>query len=321
MKKLAVILATLCVTGCLAGCSGDNGDGDQGFAEETSAEVVENVPAEPAEPVESVEVKYTVDLDITCEENLFFSRYDVAVLVDGQHVGVMEHGATDHFEVEVTEGEHELAFQKEDDPVVDGVVRFEVTQKMVVSCSLALTSDQIEVKDLEVLTDEEYEARQLAAQEEAQLQAQESEDTYVPAESETPDQTADLSPEDNVITADNSAEFASFLETDNFDTIASFVSAHQGDVIEFNGNIANVQNHGDFTTRFDFLVYAGDFSATSGAGPSFQFRDASFYDLHLTDESVDAVTAGMNLTIKAKLLEYNSASSLVLLDPVQISVR
>ena len=64
--------------------------------------------------------------------------------------------------------------------------------------------------------------------------------------------------------------------------VGAFAAEYHGRTIEFDGSIAAMGNHGDCKTRYDLLVGAGDFSATTSSGPNFQFHDVNITsDLHL----------------------------------------
>ena len=104
--------------------------------------------------------------------------------------------------------------------------------------------------------------------------------------------------------------------------VEEFVSKYKGRNIEFDGNIASMGPHNTYKTRFDFLVYPGDYSTTSAYGPSFMFEDCNYYDLHLTgDNQPSSISAGQNLHIIAEVIDFNSKQQLFHLEPVTTSVR
>lgn len=104
--------------------------------------------------------------------------------------------------------------------------------------------------------------------------------------------------------------------------IEQFASEYQGRTIEFEGNIAAMDNHGDYDTRYDLLLYAGDFDESSAVGPAFQFRNVGISDLNLTGPNVpDSIGPGDNITIIAKVEEFEGRSCLLLIDPVSTAVR
>ena len=96
MKKVVTMLLALPMSVCLAAC----GSGKHSVSEEgvSAAEVI---------PTHSVEM--TID----CEGNLLFSKYDVDVYIDEEEVGTVGHGSENTFDVQLTEGQHELQFHEE----------------------------------------------------------------------------------------------------------------------------------------------------------------------------------------------------------------
>lgn len=126
------------------------------------------------------------------------------------------------------------------------------------------------------------------------------------------------------ITVDNNEEFRALIESPEPDnaTVEQFVSKYKGCTIEFDGNVADVIPYKSYKTRFDFLIYAGDYSTTSAHGPNFKFSDVAYYDLHLTGANIpDSIGTGQNLHIVAEILEYKSIQGLLYLEPVTTSVR
>jgi hypothetical protein len=138
--------------------------------------------------------------------------------------------------------------------------------------------------------------------------------------------TATSAPSDaeQTLTVDNSHEFAALLVTKDYcaDPIAAFATKHAGENIEFDGNISALSKHGDYRTRYDILVGAGDYSETSAPGPAFQFKDVGVVDLHLRGSNVpDSVGRGDNLHIVAEVGDYNPKQCLLFLQPVSTEVR
>lgn len=130
--------------------------------------------------------------------------------------------------------------------------------------------------------------------------------------------------DESILTIENCEELVAILNTkDEFDPIIKdFAEKYHGRIIEFDGNTAYVSPHEDYTTRYDYLIYAGDYSGTSAIGAMFQFRDVSYHDLNLTGENVpDSFGAGLNVYIVAKVGEYDENSGLLLIEPVSIEMR
>lgn len=124
------------------------------------------------------------------------------------------------------------------------------------------------------------------------------------------------------LTVANNRDLAALLSTgDPFDLGKEFVEKYEGRTIEFDGNIAKMGNHGTYNTRYDILIYAGDFN--DSRGPSFQFNDVNIVsDLNLTGSNIpDTIREGDNLHIIAKVAGYNTGGDLLLLDPISTEIR
>lgn len=130
--------------------------------------------------------------------------------------------------------------------------------------------------------------------------------------------------EDEIITVENNEEFAYILTLSGShdDSIKEFAEKYAGRTIQFDGNTAYVTNHRNYNTRFDYLIYADDYSEITTIGPSFKFEDVNYYDLHLTGENVPEVfDMGLNIRITAKVGKYNQQNGIFLLEPVSIEMR
>ena len=130
---------------------------------------------------------------------------------------------------------------------------------------------------------------------------------------------------DEILTVENNAELAALLAIENpgFPAVREFAAKYRGRTIEFDGNIAYLNPHGSYTTRYDLLINAGDYSTSASAGPNFQFQDVNITnDLHLTGSNVpDTIGTGTNLRIVAEVGDYNPTQELFLLEPVRTEVR
>ncbi|WP_026406343.1 DUF4839 domain-containing protein [Actinomyces gerencseriae] len=145
-----------------------------------------------------------------------------------------------------------------------------------------------------------------------------------PEPSPTPEATPSPTTGDETITVDNNEDFRALVQSPQPDdaTVEQFTSEYKGRAVEFDGNIADVARHNAYNTRFDFLVYAGDYSTTSVHGPSFQFANCSYFNLNLTGDNVpDSVSVGQNLHIIAEVVDYNSTQRLLHLKPITTSAR
>ena len=145
-----------------------------------------------------------------------------------------------------------------------------------------------------------------------------------PTEKAQPTEETQSTVEEEIITVDNNEEFAAVLNTKDLgdQIIKEFALKYAGRIIEFDGNIAYMSNHEDYTTRYDFLISPWDYSETSISGPNFKFEDCNVFDLNLIGNNVpDAIGIGDNLHFVAKIIKYAETSQLFYLDPISTEVR
>lgn len=130
-------------------------------------------------------------------------------------------------------------------------------------------------------------------------------------------------PDHTLITPANNKEFAALLALgDNCDdSVETFAKKYNGRTVTFDGNIAHMQPHGSYDTRFDFLIAPGNYSEVSQRGPTFQYNDKNVFDLNLEGNVPDSIGAGQNLVVTAELGAYNAESCLYQLTPVENRIR
>lgn len=128
--------------------------------------------------------------------------------------------------------------------------------------------------------------------------------------------------EPQTLTVENCEELANLLTNDSSDVIKAFVEKYKDKTIEFDGHIASVSNHNDYKTRYDILMYAGDYVKESVKGPNFKFEDVNTNDLGIDNLYLPAfVSAGSNVHIIAEVENYNDVSGVLNLDPISIQSR
>lgn len=139
------------------------------------------------------------------------------------------------------------------------------------------------------------------------------------------DESSNVSPEEGeVYTVSNCNELKELLEIKNpgAQIVADFADKYEGEVIEFKGNIANMCLHGDYDTRYDFLVLAGNYSETGSKGPNFKFED-----VNCNDFDADFLTfpepyeTGKNVVVRAVVDEYNAVQQIMYLEPISMKIR
>lgn len=128
-----------------------------------------------------------------------------------------------------------------------------------------------------------------------------------------------------VLTVENSEDLKALLEVrDPGDPyVSEFAEKYDDREIEFDACIVSILNHEDYDTRYDILIYVGDYEGEGfGYGPSFQFEDVGVYDLGVDDLYLpDYISEGKNMHVVAKVDEYEESSQLFKLDPVSVTAR
>lgn len=140
------------------------------------------------------------------------------------------------------------------------------------------------------------------------------------AKQEEPSEEKPVEKEPN-ITIENNSDFAELMAiTDQTDaeTIQKYVRKLTGKVIEFDGCVVFLMQHGNYKTRFDVCLANGDYSGRV-YGPLFSFEDVNFYEMHVS--GADEVAGGMLFRITAKVVGFNSEGNYVILEPVSMKAR
>ncbi|MDT0234442.1 DUF4839 domain-containing protein [Curtobacterium sp. BRB10] len=135
---------------------------------------------------------------------------------------------------------------------------------------------------------------------------------------------AETTADATVITAANTSQFAALLQLGEYcdSSIGAFAKDYGGRTVAFDGSILKMNNHDSYTTRYDILLGAGDFSTTKSRGPAFQFEDVNTtFDLHYVADVPDTIGEGTNIAVTAKVVAYNSNQCLLRLEPVQTAIR
>ncbi|WP_406259831.1 DUF4839 domain-containing protein [Streptomyces nigra] len=127
----------------------------------------------------------------------------------------------------------------------------------------------------------------------------------------------------DVITPENSAEFAALLKADTCDDAnANFATKYEGRTIAFNGSIVDMTPHGDYETRYDLLLGAGDKGPKTTVGPAFKYEDVNVVELKLTGKDVPAtVGVGDKFRFVAEVGDFNAVQCLFHLTPVSTDTR
>lgn len=93
-------------------------------------------------------VTYNVEMEITCVENLIFSKYDIDVSIDDHFIGNIKHGATKNFIETLTKGTHTILFKNSEDSETTGTIEVNITSNTKLQYKLYCTMLGISVTDL-----------------------------------------------------------------------------------------------------------------------------------------------------------------------------
>lgn len=92
--------------------------------------------------------EFNIRLNIECEQNMLFSTYNVRASIDGEKLGIIEHGDIASFETKLTEGNHTLTLNKEGDSEIDGETMISVEGDASFSFSISCSQSNISVEKL-----------------------------------------------------------------------------------------------------------------------------------------------------------------------------
>lgn len=86
--------------------------------------------------------------------------------------------------------------------------------------------------------------------------------------------------------------------------------------IEFDCSIDYLTNHGNYKTRYDFLLSSGDYSEDSQDGPTFKLEDYNVSNAAFPDESY---AMGDSIHIIAEVEKFEN--SVFYLTPIKVTHR
>lgn len=276
----------------------------------------------------AIDVKsYDTTIKVKSSVNLLFSTYDIKICVDGEDQTVIKNGEETEFTLKLEEGSHNLKISKASDESIFGEVNFNVNNDNKLQFIAQSHSDNIEIQS------EDYEEKVIEeAKKESPAQSPENskdettenigEDIEVskisPAVEKTEEQKDD---EEEVITVDNNEDFRNLMvPIDDLDPrIKEFSDKYYNKTIEFDGIVADIQNHSTmygkvYKTRYDVLIYGGD-GFESTFGPAFRFTNIYMGKLP------SITSSGYPVKIKAKVGLYNEKNGLFELYPISIEKR
>ncbi|MFJ3082326.1 DUF4839 domain-containing protein [Streptomyces halstedii] len=129
-----------------------------------------------------------------------------------------------------------------------------------------------------------------------------------PSGTPTPTPTGAESAAAEVITPENNPEFAALLKADSCDAVnLDFATGYEGQTVAFNGSIRHMVPHGDYKSRYDFLLGPGDEGSNTTIGPAFKYEDVNTGNLNLTGKTIpDTVGVGDKFRFIAEVREFNA---------------
>lgn len=128
----------------------------------------------------------------------------------------------------------------------------------------------------------------------------------------------------SILTAENNTEFATILQTEDPDKINEFVNKYKGQVVEFDGHIADIAKSEGRNTYNDILIYSGDYKGPNEAVPSPNFKLDEVrpaVDPEFKSFNGNNIIEGENIHIKARLSGYNIGQEILHLGLIEISPR
>ncbi len=183
----------------------------------------------------------------------------------------------------------------------------------------ACESEETDVSDSVIVEEQTDVSDTLIVQEETE----EVEVSYEEETSEVSEDVSDVEEEEEqeeCLTVENCPELSEMLgnKAEIDESYEAFADRYEGRIIEFDGRIDYCTNHEDYTTRFDYLVSAGDYNPDTQVGPVFKFENVSYYELN-TD--LDTVSVGLNVHIVAEVDWFDRDTGLFFLTPVSVTGR
>lgn len=128
----------------------------------------------------------------------------------------------------------------------------------------------------------------------------------------------------SILTAENNTEFATILQTEDPDKINEFVNKYKGQVVEFDGHIADIAKSEGRNTYNDILIYSGDYKGPNEAVPSPNFKLDEVrpaVDPKFKSFNGNNIIEGENIHIKARLSGYNIGQEILHLGLIEIGPR
>jgi len=93
-------------------------------------------------------------IELHSEGNIFFSKYDITVTLDGTEIGYVENGKEFAYSSDILSGEHTLDFCKSGDPNPRCTKKISVSGDTTYKCDLGHSANSIDIKNEKILSGE-----------------------------------------------------------------------------------------------------------------------------------------------------------------------
>ncbi|MBQ5398540.1 MAG: hypothetical protein IIU14_03775 [Ruminococcus sp.] len=130
---------------------------------------------------------YSLLLNIEYETNIIFSTYDAEIYVDDTKLGAVEQGETFTKTISLTEGTHDIIFNKSGDKNIDGSTTIDLNEDKAFSCSIKAHNDGIDINDQQEESLKEYNEKAKKSKEDED--SDEDENEYEDEDSDTEETT------------------------------------------------------------------------------------------------------------------------------------
>lgn len=149
-----------------------------------------------------------------------------------------------------------------------------------------------------------------------------SESVSEPEESSIPEENSSVPQASTIYTTENCEDLQALIYCDRVadeSTIKSFANSYKGKTIELELLTAFVENYKDYSTRFNYLLYAVEDDLVMLAGPAFMFENVSPVGLNYIGSNIpDSFGEGIHCRVKAKVDGYKNEMIMLKLDTIEV---
>lgn len=95
------------------------------------------------------EPEYEISIEVKCEENWFFDKYDIDVYINDEYESTLAHGSSEKYVVAATKGNYVVKFVNAEDEEITGQTTIEVSKNEDFKFEISCHSSEIKVKTTE----------------------------------------------------------------------------------------------------------------------------------------------------------------------------